>query len=110
MAEKKLNYQVKRCTPKAMKVYDELALQELDGATFLKNWQEVAKDAEKLKKLCVALFGDEFEGADYENDIDLERVLEGVCFFGQSALGILRGLKRSTTNSPAPQAAGLSQN
>ena len=110
MSGENLNYQVKKCTPKALKVYEEFGLAEYDGEKFVKNWHKVARDAGKLKKLCVALFGKEFENVDYENDIDLSSVLEGVVFFGYSVLGISRGFKRSTTNSPASQPAGSSLN
>ena len=110
MSGEKLNYQVKKCTPIALKVYEKFGLAEYDPNKFLKNWSLVIHKIENLKTLCVALFGKEFESVDYQNEIDLSRVLEGVIFFGHSVLGISRAWKRSTMNSPALQPAGSSLN
>ena len=70
---------LKRVTPKALKVLNELGLldpEKADGLSY-----QIYLDTEKLKRVCDVMFDDKIE--DYEN-LDLKEFTKGYAdFFGQ---------------------------
>ena len=89
-------YKRSKITPRFIKVYDELGLSD-PSAEFLTHWQKVVRDEEKLRKVCETIYEDDFTDV-VMDDLDLEKILEDVLFFGERGLGLYRGLPSSAKN------------
>jgi len=86
-----LKDRITKCTPRAVKLYHEAMLDEIDGMKFIENFTALVIDPEKTKALVEAMAGDLPADFKVEDDLDIAEFREAVLFFGLKSLGLLRG-------------------
>lgn len=90
--EIRLKDRISKCTPRALRLYHQAGLDEMDPVKFTQNFAALACDESEAPVLLIsAMTGVPITKAEYD-EIDVEEFREATFFFGEKSLGILRGL------------------
>lgn len=83
-------FKIAKCTPRAMKMYHEYGLDEVDAIQFIKNFMSVVTDEKKTMLAIDSICGRLPEDFNYE-EMDVEEFRNLIFFFGLKSIGLSRG-------------------